>query len=1855
MAESHQLTEQQELALIEKVDLRIVLANTDEELERNLDIFFPALLLKLASPHAAARQAVFGSIKNVMSRINSLQQVRLPVEKLLKQAKRPQLPENQDGFSVRLYSLLFASKGIDRMSQEGKRLLIPMVIDDLSDLPRPLAARMFHILCKLLLSWDASVERFQHPAEVKKFLDIKKTDDIQYLLEKFAQFFLLIPLKSEPTANNIPRGYSCPGLSVSQVEFFTYDAGLTFSKEQLLRYKTCILRFATSGFADEDPSLIRFLLVASADDSGLSDHALTILKRQQIPRENETFIASIMGLYIGDRDIGIPPVNHLLQEKIISVLNNSIVATKDARSVSLISSIGLNSSSYKLRSLTLLFVQHIYKYNYESLKENTSNDYSINVAALIRNNLHAEGWPKLHLNSSVPNFALGIEQRRSQYETLGQILKKDLSLILDLSFIEFLMDSLKGDLSEFRPTIQEALSSLAPYLSCLPKSSKDKIKIMARKILSDNYELENADKSTREAIMCTRYIAIKFLNAAFSFDDVEARFDNILGTSTTNRYDIVEESLKGLHPYWFSLNQASNSQKIQEDTKSLLSLEKETKFPSFECFLGHLLEELTKSRDNESATLKTCLNTAVKFCFQILISQASYGKKTVVVQDENWLLRVENAVQVDEQISSGVGQEINRLDEKLYFEFLSVLVNEFVRRDEHNQYIAVSAIPDENYGSTLLFFLNHTTEVRLCLVDFLIPKIFNFLSTYKTSSDSDIQNAANILGIIASHSKNISYINLITENIDLSLDSQTIIPSLYACGYLMPRLFLTRAQDVYNCQSFMEFPTRLIDFIPQQKCRTAALCGLCEVLKFGALTVVPEKTRKEVLLEFISILKPILMVDQLAVMAWSYLSLYSSDSDIYETLYDGLVETHTTKQVDLLFTVGEALTVLAGGWRSKYLSNQTHLSNFQSAERLKSISTNEQITKSLSRLLEICKTVKPSLRKASCIWLLSFVQYLGHEQIVKERGKEIHLLFITFLADRDEFVQDSASRGLSLVYESSGKELQDEMVRGLLKGFTDSKSAMALSSGTVSGETQLFEPGVLNTGDGSISTYQDIMNLASEVGDPSLVYKFLSLSKSSTLWSSRKGIAFGLGAILSKSSLEDMLKQNSQLSQKLIPKLYRYRFDPYQGVSSAMNEIWNSLVKNPAEVVKQNFDEILQELLTGMGNKDWRVREASAAALSELLEVVPQEKFEAHLEELWTMSFRSIDDIKESVRKAGTRLTRILAGILMKSVNSEYATTTKTEKTLKVLLPFLIGHKGLNSDSEDVRKFALETLMKMIKTSSPVLKPFAPTLVYELTLLLSALEPQVVNYLTLNADKYNVNSSLLDAKRAQGVNDSPILRSVESMVETCDENRLEELVESVVRATKKSVGLPSKVASARLLCVLVLQHTASLGPYAGKLLKVSFSGMSDRNCSVGASYANAFGYVCKIAKTNRMVKYATKLVEKYFSSDDESLKKVVGLAVDSMQKHAPEQFEIVSTILMPLIFIAKNGQEETAELYTKVWNEASRTGAGTVKLYIHEITMLVSQHIKSSTFLLRLSCAKSICQVCKNLDLTTNEKDVLELFEILVEASGGRTWSGKEMIVKALVSLAVFYEQLYSKNATLKSSVESVLSKEVSRNNKTYVGKVVFDLGDYLKTFPKLDLYALLLKVSYSLLEKIDNGEIADSDDENNPSSKKVKVSSDVTKKSSKENVSNEEFKIALLKKCAESLGSLNENNFPMELFNFIVESSVNLFTSKNVVHTWRSQIAISDVGVLLLDDISSNLKSQLQSKFLILWERAFEEGSRPDAIDNVQIQMIKFGKKLKEGFPSLKLIIDNELANLMEVDRSPIVVVELRNAGISP
>jgi len=196
------------------------------------------------------------------------------------------------------------------------------------------------------------------------------------------------------------------------------------------------------------------------------------------------------------------------------------------------------------------------------------------------------------------------------------------------------------------------------------------------------------------------------------------------------------------------------------------------------------------------------------------------------------------------------------------------------------------------------------------------------------------------------------------------------------------------------------------------------------------------------------------------------------------------------------------------------------------------------------------------------------------------------MLFTLSYGYSQEITQEIASKGVGFVYEMGDEKVRDLLVKSLVGTLTDGRK---LAPQSVTGDTQLFEAGSLGTSpEGStLTTYQSILSLASDMNQPDLVYKFMNLASHNALWDSRRGASLGFQSIshLSKEALRPFFKT-------LIPKLYRFQYDPNPKVAESMKSIWQALVSEPKKTVHEYFDSIMKELLEGMGSRTWRTREA---------------------------------------------------------------------------------------------------------------------------------------------------------------------------------------------------------------------------------------------------------------------------------------------------------------------------------------------------------------------------------------------------------------------------------------------------------------------------------------------------------------------------------------------------------------------------------------------------------------------------------------------------------------------------------------
>ncbi|KAL5412176.1 hypothetical protein PMIN04_009962, partial [Paraphaeosphaeria minitans] len=1715
---STQSPEARELALVGKVEMRIALADSEQKLQDLLKLYLTPLLLKLGSESVAVRNKVISICQHVNTRIKP-QEIKLPVAALLKQFK-----ENGDVALIRHFDILYIQQGISRLPVSERLELLPILIQGISsdyDKSQQHTSQLFHLILRLLKHFKLPLRGSKEDDELRSSLGVQ-SEDAKFLSHWFGKLLLLtVTRAANPDAAASMR---CPGLAVEEYKFLTLqgkpdawdpssDAGLN-----LIESKALVTRLLASGMFTENEKFLPALFASADTNSRISEVGEDVLKRVILSTdlEDDHVIKTLLGLYFGSSaPEGAPAVKVPLRIRILGMLSKSVTSTKFPKDIARIVEEGLLSpelsatnkttagrEASKYRSAIFALVNFVARRG--------AADHLATIAEGLVGNLRAflqdQGWP-------TPDRDQDMELRGYGYETIGLLAKASPNSILlepNLDLLEWLFHSLREDASgkEVAVSIDEALSSV---LGAFSTPLSDSIRPKFRQILLKySTNVDSSKKRDEKILRSTQYTATRFANRCLSYDDVLARWIDILAVSggSSERHEVVEEGRKGLDPFWF--NMSNSSPGIDADGDKL-------SFPNFDELVQFIFARQGEDDDdmdvdnNGDAVSQAqlfqqqfshTLPIVIKFCSEVAMHAALADKDIHEKFAEDWGRKLETLMSSDLRARQAF-RAFAAVD--AHATSLAILLRasfDRLTRDE------LSDVGD--CGSSFIRLLSLCPDT--------IWKRASLLRDFRALEPSVLSNNANrraaathAYGLLASHedvqaepaqqSLSLLYGKIETWKDAVGGEINQINGAIAALGFYLSRAHWKGLSASAGDESLKKTLDVVFKILAESKDAT---------LKASVFTCIDQLSLFQVISP--SVIAPYAKFQDVAqqiydsakagttsaILALGHLSTTTdetSDDDKksgYNFIADRLYELHEVRQPEVQFSVGEALSCFASGWESKALvaeldiehATQPHEPWDATPITPSGPAREKTLTTVLEKTLKGCKQTKPSLKKASVIWLLCLLQYCGHKSEIRQYLPQCQLAFKYCLSDRDEVVQEAASRGLGLVYEKGDRQLKDDLVRDLVGSFSDNKAKM---SGTVSEDTQLFEPGALPTGDGSITTYKDILSLASEVGDSSLVYRFMSLASNNSIWSSRAAFGrFGLSNIFSDSSVDGYLAENP----KLYPKLYRYRFDPNPNVQRSMNDIWNALVKDSSATIDKNFDAIMDDLLTSILTKEWRVRQASCAAISDLVQGRGIEKYEKYLGDIWDKCFKVLDDIKESVRAAAASLARVLTGILTRSLEAGDSSIKSADAMLSRVLPFLFSGSGLESSAEEVRSFAVHTLLQIVKKSNAkTLNPHVPELVEKLLGLLSSLEPEAVNYIHLNASKYNLTEQKIDDMRLQSVRSSPLTESIERCLDLADADTMKALVPRIEAAMKAAVGLPSKVGCSRILVTLSTRHNFGFKPYADGFLKTLQKYVHDRNDTVSSSYAAAAGYVARLASDKQLIATIAFCHKIYFESEDEKSRITAGDIILSISKNAADRFTSLSSELLPFIFLAKHDtSEQVKRLFEDTWSE-NVAGSRAVLLYLKEIVSLSDKYLESPKWALKHAAAKTIADAVTSITTgseTISKANAETIWPSLDKAMGAKTWDGKEIVLEAFVRFVERGESLWKEDKKVAKQMEKVALREAKRQNKPYRPHALHALGKICLARTDLELSGAVVEVVQTVLEETlgadDDGEKMDID-----------------------------------------------------------------------------------------------------------------------------------------------------------------------------
>lgn len=439
-----------------------------------------------------------------------------------------------------------------------------------------------------------------------------------------------------------------------------------------------------------------------------------------------------------------------------------------------------------------------------------------------------------------------------------------------------------------------------------------------------------------------------------------------------------------------------------------------------------------------------------------------------------------------------------------------------------------------------------------------------------------------------------------------------------------------------------------------------------------------------------------------------------------------------------------------------------------------------------------------------------------------------------------EFIQDVASRGLGLVHNLSNAQDRTELANTLLNQLIGGKQQV----NQVNEDTKLFEEGVLGktpTG-GNITTYKELCSLASDLNRPDMIYQFMQLANHNAAWNSKLGAAFGLKSIshAAKDQMQPYLG-------KIIPRLYRYKYDPTPKIQNSMISIWDSIVTDSKQVTEVHYWPILDELISNLTHSEWRTRIACCLAVRDLIkrsnglklryderslgnrapsastaddrmdvdepstsaaattsaaeaaDIEPESFPEPELRQLWIQLFRVMDDIHEGTRLAAEGTAKALSKICTVAASSNNGKSAKV--VASNILPTILD-VGITHTVAEVRALSMKTLSEIIDSSGSLLSPHLTRLIPCLLKATGELEVPKLSYVSAQLSANAEAQEMFDSVRAEAAKQHHSTETLSKCIRYMDYAALEKITPEVIDLMKNTVNLGTKVTSAHFICLV---------------------------------------------------------------------------------------------------------------------------------------------------------------------------------------------------------------------------------------------------------------------------------------------------------------------------------------------------------------------------------------------------------------------------------------------------------------------
>ncbi|XP_043596940.1 proteasome adapter and scaffold protein ECM29 isoform X1 [Bombus pyrosoma] len=1592
-----------ELILLERVFFRLGSADTDEQLQASVCKFLPPVLLKLSSGQEGVRKKVMELLIHINKRIKSRPQVQLPVETLLLQYQDPAASSFVINFTI-----IYIKLGYPRMEMQKQAELIPSVLNAIEGKPLSHQDSLLLIIMPALGHVNIPVD----PEKRASFLGLQDKLYVAKQLLNFMLDVLLLPygavgqMQNQQSDQAIDWSRFRVPLGLSEYAFKRVIGENPPTAEQLEQTKLGIVKFVAGGFFHDSDILIH--LIVAAADTRFSVANLADLELKKIVNtldwSSMHLAAPLYTLFLGTDTLGIhkdvkPEMKRLpagirirlkLLHYLCRVTTGGFIVPPCIQVVfhSLQEGDGKTTNA-KLKSMALQFTSNIV--------QQCSLAPLSRIAGIILN-----GMIKLIFEGE------DVHHKMMAYTVIGQLGQRIPSVIdKNSNLLCHLFDTLVSTEGDLRRTVRDTLISIT---SAFVLNKDDEVNISLMNGLLSTY-IESQESNVR-------FVAMHYAANVFPPDDIPSRYLLLLA-SGDEKHEIRTEATKVLYG-------TTHKNECDKQEGNQISL---PDFPKLVTYIYSKMQARVSTAGNEKMNIE---NKVLPYSVAVFMEIITYLRIC--------LAKSANVTKYNEPLQHPCEYT------PLITHYLRNLSKD--KLETLNQYLDMILI--FSHASADQTTLQALLEVTGSVPQFATRIYENELSWLRTlliSTKLDVrQLVAKIYGIITTQLSNNEFGTQISEIMNImdknSLEAQH--GSLLTLTCMMERRLVFKRNnmdnDFFNCDLYINVVKMICNFLHNNTIllMDAAIQSIGILGKICGLPLPDEgegETNKKAIVEILfSALNNVKLntkIKEKAALSLGYLCVGENFPHTPYIVNKIITTVKETKDIEIHLIMGEALVCCVQSEASPEKRDAWTTSPTEHKVPYSNIST-KLLIQTLDELLRMYKDPHPNLRQAVCVWLLALLKYNIQRECIKEKFSSLHHAFMDFLSDDSDIVQDMAAKGLSLIHINSSKEQKELLVSSILDQFTQGRKSVQ----QVTSDTKLFEEGQLGKSptNGNLSTYREICSLATELQKPDLVYYFMHLANHNAVWTSKKGAAFGFAAI-AKVANEELNKY----LPNIIPRLYRYQFDPTPKIQHSMSSIWRAIVPSTSKAVEQYHKEILNDITENLTNHEWRVRMSCCNALADLLRINVRLNLAKCAPELLKKLFRVMDDIHEGTRLAATNTTKALSRVCVRYCDSSYG--KEGEEVLQAILPVLLDIGAVNVVSS-VRTVSLQTVSQLVSRAGTLLKPSLVTLIPALLSTIGESENPNLSYLSNVCGTMSEARDAIDTIRASAAKEHYATETMTKCIQYIDTEILKELMPKVIELIKSSVGFGTKITCLHFIILLSTHFKQELQPYSGKVLNALMNGLLDRNSIVRKNNATAIGHIVGSAKESSLEKLFKTLNTWYMERDD-STKLVIGQTFQAINNYNQEVLKNYSSIVIPLTFFAMHAQktqenESMMDLWTELWNEITPGTEAGIKQNIEPITNILRTSLESSSWNTKAQAANAVHTLAQKLGNDIDATVRNTLLKVLTDGLRGRTWDGKDRLLNALATLACNSKIALKENSGISADIVQILHRESKKEALDY-------------------------------------------------------------------------------------------------------------------------------------------------------------------------------------------------------------------------